>query len=221
MTAAFLVKAALPAAAYLFGSIPFGLVLSRLFAKVDIRRQGSGNIGATNVARVCGWPLAVLTLAGDLLKGFLPVYAACLLAASIDAAPAAYPAAVALAAFGGHLYPLYLKLKTGGKGVATAAGAFLALSPKALLAALGAFALVVLITRRVSAGSLAAALALPLAAWWASQSAVLCACAAVFSAFIVGRHRTNIVRLLNGTEPVISGRTDEQVHSGGKKIDDR
>jgi glycerol-3-phosphate acyltransferase PlsY len=221
MTAPFLVKAALPAAAYLLGSIPFGLVLSMLFAGVDIRRHGSGNIGATNVARVCGWPPAVLTLAGDVLKGFLPVYAAGLLTTASGAAPGVYPVVVGLAAFGGHLYPLYLKLNTGGKGVATAAGVFLALSPETLLAALAAFVLLVSITRRASAGSLAASLTLAPAAWWASESVALCACAAVIGAFIVGRHRTNIARLLKGTEPVLFGRADKQARPGGGESDER
>ncbi|MFZ0612229.1 MAG: glycerol-3-phosphate acyltransferase, partial [Desulfobacterales bacterium] len=107
----------LPLAAYLLGSIPCGLVLTRLFTSVDIRRQGSGNIGATNVRRLAGTPLGLLTLAGDVLKGAVPVY----LAAQVDGLEpvvrACFVSTVALAAFSGHLFPLYLKLKGGGKGV--------------------------------------------------------------------------------------------------------
>jgi len=208
---------ALLAAAYLLGSIPFGLVLSRLFAAVDIRRHGSGNIGATNVARIAGWPLATLTLIGDVLKGFLPVYAASALATSSGPTADGYLIAVALAALMGHLFPLYLKFKTGGKGVATAAGAFLALSPPVLLVALVFFAVVVLVTRRVSAGSLSAALTLPIATWWATGSAILCAGAVVVTLFIFGRHRANIGRLLTGTEPVVfgSGKHNKSESGGG------
>jgi glycerol-3-phosphate acyltransferase PlsY len=189
--------------AYLFGSIPFGLVLTRLFADVDIRQAGSGNIGATNVRRLAGTPLGVLTLVGDIGKGAVPV----LLAQSL-AAPDFLPRAlclslVALAAFCGHLFPVYMKMKNGGKGVATAAGSLAAISPPAVLVALGVFLLVAFGSNRVSAGSLAAAAALPPAIWWTTHSSAFAACALVMAVGIFIRHRANIRRLLDGTEPGI------------------
>lgn len=193
----------LPLAAYLLGSIPFGLVLTRLFTSVDIRRQGSGNIGATNVRRLAGTPLGLLTLAGDVLKGAVPVH----LAAQVDGleptARACFVSTVALAAFAGHLLPLYLRLKGGGKGVATAAGCFLAISPVSVLAALIAFLVIAGWSGRVSAGSLAAAAVLPAAVGWHLRSPVFFACALVMAALIALRHRENIRRLLNGSEPAL------------------
>ena len=129
--------------AYLFGSIPFGLVLTRLFTSVDIRREGSGNIGATNVRRLAGTPLGILTLAGDVSKGALPVYLSQMVTASTIIPQEVYVSIVALAAFLGHLYPLYLKLKSGGKGVATAAGG--------LAAILGVVALVLFLSAQLYA----------------------------------------------------------------------
>ena len=189
--------------AYLFGSIPFGLVLTRLFTSVDIRREGSGNIGATNVRRLAGTPLGILTLVGDVSKGALPVY----LAQKVIAAPIipqeVYVSVVALLAFFGHLYPLYLKLKDGGKGVATAAGALVVISPAAVLIALAAFLLAAVWSNRVSAGSLTTAAALPPAIWWTTGVPVFTVCALIMAVLIYARHRDNIKRLLNGTEPII------------------
>ena len=109
----------LPTLAYLLGSIPWGVVLTRIFTSVDIRQQGSGNIGTTNVSRVAGSTLGLLTFIGDVLKGAVPVYAALILAGEYQSAGDLLPAVVALAAFFGHLYPLFMKFKGGGKGVAT------------------------------------------------------------------------------------------------------
>ncbi|MDY6789792.1 MAG: glycerol-3-phosphate 1-O-acyltransferase PlsY [Thermodesulfobacteriota bacterium] len=189
--------------AYLLGSIPFGLVFTRIFTSVDIRKQGSGNIGATNVRRVAGTPIGLLTLAGDVLKGVVPVYAA---TAISYPSPLIYEICVcltALCAFLGHLYPVYMKFKTGGKGVATALGCFLVLSPVACLAALVAFLIVALSTNHVSAGSLAAAGVIPIAVWIKTNSLVMTACAAVITIFIAYRHQDNIKRLIAGTENVI------------------
>ncbi|MGB8427821.1 MAG: glycerol-3-phosphate 1-O-acyltransferase PlsY, partial [Desulfobacterales bacterium] len=194
----------LPLAAYLLGSIPCGLVLTRLFTSVDIRRQGSGNIGATNVRRLAGTPLGLLTLAGDVLKGAVPVYLAMQVDGLDPTARAYLVSIVALAAFAGHLFPLYLKLEGGGKGVATAAGSFLAISPVSVLAALIAFLGITAWSRRVSAGSLAAATVLPVAVAWRLESPVFFACALVMAVLIVWRHKENIRRLLNGTEPTVS-----------------
>jgi len=196
----------LPILAYLLGSVPWGLVLTRMFTTVDIRRQGSGNIGATNVRRLAGTPLGLLTLAGDLLKGAAPVYLAVNVTGLDPIQQAFFVSIAALAAFAGHLFPLYLKLKGGGKGVATAAGCFLVISPMSVLAALIAFLLILGWSGWVSAGSLLAAAVLPAAVWWRLGSPVYCGCAALMAALIVLRHRDNIRRLLNGSEPVVSGK---------------
>ena len=195
----------LPILAYLLGSVPWGLVLTRLFTSVDIRRQGSGNIGATNVRRLAGTPLGLLTLGGDLLKGAAPVYLAVNVTGLDPIQQALFVSVVALAAFAGHLFPLYFKLKGGGKGVATAAGCFLIISPMSVLVALIAFLLILGWSRRVSAGSLSAAAVLPAVVWWRTGSPVYCGCAVLMSALIVLRHRDNIHRLLTGGEPTVSG----------------
>ncbi|MDZ7579997.1 MAG: glycerol-3-phosphate 1-O-acyltransferase PlsY [Deltaproteobacteria bacterium] len=193
----------LPLLAYLLGSVPWGLVLTRMFTTVDIRRQGSGNIGANNVRRVAGTPLGLLTLAGDLLKGAAPVYLAVRLSGLDPILKAGFVSVVALAAFVGHLFPLYLKLKGGGKGVATAAGCFLVISPISILAALVVFLLIVCWSRRVSAGSLSAAVTLPVAVWWSLRSPVYSGCALLMAVLIVLRHKDNIRRLIIGSEPAI------------------
>ena len=186
----------LPPAAYLIGSVPFGLVFTRFFTKVDLRRQGSRNIGATNVRRTAGTFWGVLTLLCDALKGAVPVAVACHLSA-FDA----YPAMVALASFFGHLFPVYLGFKGGGKGVATAFGCFAVLSPMGLTVGLLVFVLLVCMTGRVSAGSLAGSAVLPLSVWKATGSAALVACAVILAAGIFLRHRENIRRLIAGSEP--------------------
>lgn len=183
-------------AAYILGSVPSGLVLARVFGKTDIRRQGSGNIGATNVARVAGAGLGLATLAADVLKGALPVC----LAQRVDPAEAAWVAA-ALLAFFGHLFPVFTRLRGGGKGVATAVGGFLILAPGAVAASLAVFAAVFAACRRVSAASLAAVLMLPAAAWWAGQPPIVWGGAALVCTLICWRHTGNIRRLIAGTEP--------------------
>ena len=187
--------------AYLLGSIPWGLILARIFASTDIRRKGSGNIGATNVTREAGVIPGVLTLAGDVFKGALPVYLARWAFGAVDGSGDAYLAAVALAAFLGHLFPVYLKFRDGGKGVATAAGCFAVLSLTAVSVALGLFAVMLLVSRRVSVGSLCAAAALPVSIWISTGSPVLTIAATIIALLIFGRHHANIKRLLAGDEP--------------------
>ena len=194
---------ALPFFAYLLGSIPWGLVLTRMFTSVDIRQHGSGNIGATNVKRVAGSIPGMLTLAGDVLKGAVPVWLAVTLTGQSSVWGQMYISFVALAAFGGHLYPVFLKFKSGGKGVATAAGCFFVISPAAGMVAMLVFIMFVCWWERVSAGSLAAAATLPVAVWEASHSGVVTGCALVTAIFIYIRHKDNIKRLLSGTEPKI------------------
>lgn len=187
--------------AYLLGSIPWGLILTRVFASDDIRMKGSGNIGATNVAREAGILPGLLTLVGDVIKGALPVYLARTAFGAADGSGDIYLAAVALAAFLGHLYPLYLKFRDGGKGVATAAGCFAVISLPAVLAAGGMFTAMLLVARRVSVGSLCAAAVLPLAIWLTTGAGVLTITAGLVALLIFKRHHTNIKRILTGAEP--------------------
>src|SRR6056297_1282349 len=186
------------AGAYALGSVPSGVVLTRLFSGEDIRKQGSGNIGATNVSRVAGVVPGLLTLVLDILKGALPVLVAALWA---PVNPLWVMAAAGLAAFLGHLYPVCFRFRGGGKGVATACGVFLVAAPLACLIAALVFAGVVLVFRRVSAGSLAAALALPAAVWLVTGSAALFACAGCIGLLVIWRHKDNIRRLIRGEEP--------------------
>ena len=187
--------------AYLLGSIPWGLILSRIFAREDIRLKGSGNIGATNVTRQIGVIPGLLTLTGDILKGAVPVYLACVAFGPVGGGGDVYLAAVALAAFLGHLFPVYLKFRDGGKGVATAAGCFAVVSPAAVLAAVVVFIAMLSMARRVSVGSLSAAAVLPLAVWIAADSAIMTATAAIVALLIFIRYRDNVKRLLAGKEP--------------------
>jgi len=180
--------------AYLVGSIPFGLILSKLFAKRDIRSAGSGNIGATNVMRVLGKKLGVLTLMFDILKGALFV-----ILAEVVTHSEIWASLAGLAAFLGHLYPIYLKFR-GGKGVATSVGIFLFLAPYALLVDIVIFLLVVYQTRYVSLGSIIAAALLPVILLVFSYSYVYVILAVIMGGFIILRHRDNIQRLRQGRE---------------------
>jgi glycerol-3-phosphate acyltransferase PlsY len=178
--------------AYLLGSLSFAILLSRLSGAPDPRASGSGNPGATNMLRVAGRKLAVLTLLGDLAKGLLPVLIAGLLGLAVQ-----QQAWIGLAAVIGHLYPLYFRFR-GGKGVATAAGMLLGLYPPAALLALAAWALTFFLTRTSSLASLIATpLTLPLLAWQ-QPGALLPMC--VLTGLIVWRHRGNLRDLLAGRE---------------------
>jgi len=193
----------LPVFAYLLGSIPWGIVLTRLFTSVDIRREGSGNIGATNVGRIAGPTLGVLTLIGDMLKGAIPVWIAGVLTTPNSLWGEIYISVVSLAAFSGHLYPVYMGFKKGGKGVATAAGCFAVISPVAFVVVTLVFVLFVCWRNMVAVASLAAAAVLPFAVWQSTGSGVLTGCAVVTAILIYFRHKDNIKRLLKGTEPKI------------------
>ena len=193
----------LPIFSYLLGSIPWGIIFTRLFTPINIREVGSGNIGATNVARMAGPGLGVLTLSGDILKGAFPVWLAVSIATPNEVWGDLYIALVAFAAFMGHLYPVYMKFKNGGKGVATAAGCFGVISPVALVILVLVFILFVCWSNRVSLASLAAAAVLPVAIWKATGSKVMLGCAVVTTIFIYFRHVDNIKRLISGKEPAI------------------
>ena len=191
----------LPLAGYLLCSIPFGILLTRLFGGGDIRAAGSGNIGATNVTRVVGPIPGVLTLILDGLKGAAAVW----LAAHFTNYSATWMTATGVAALVGHCFPVWLKFR-GGKGVATAAGMFLALCWPAALGAIGIFLLVVIFSRYVSLGSVAAAASMPLLIYllWAPHlapppSVTIGAFAAAM--LVVYKHDGNIQRLVEGREP--------------------
>jgi glycerol-3-phosphate acyltransferase PlsY len=181
--------------AYLFGAIPTGLLLTRRFGKEDIRKVGSGNIGATNVYRVAGRKLGIITLIGDCLKGVIPV----VLAQQVFDFSGTSLALVALAAFIGHCFPVYLGFK-GGKGVATALGIFLVLSPLAVLTVLVVFVLFLWRWRYISLASIAAATAIVPAVFLTTGSWPIFIVTLVIAAIVIWRHKDNIKRLLNGTE---------------------
>jgi acyl phosphate:glycerol-3-phosphate acyltransferase len=204
------------AASYLLGSIPFGYLLVRIFRGEDVRRSGSGNIGATNVARKSP-ALGALTLLLDALKGatavaigeaFSPAAIGCMdylhghFTLQQQRLAILYGAFAALFAIIGHMFPVWLKFR-GGKGVATALGSFALIAPKAVLVAAAIFVLVVLIFRFVSLGSMIAVAAFPFLAWvfhgYGRASAAL-AFMSTASLLIIGKHHANIRRLLAGTE---------------------
>jgi len=180
--------------AYLLGSVPTGYILGRCVG-VDVRKVGSGNVGATNVARVAGKKHGVLTLVADTAKGYIPVFAALQLGLSLPVT-----LLVGVVAFLGHLYPVFLLFR-GGKGVATALGVFLALAPWITLSLLGVFAIVALSSRFVSLGSMSAGVSAPIALWIADYPPLVVQMGAFLAAMIILRHRSNIKRLLTGTEP--------------------
>jgi glycerol-3-phosphate acyltransferase PlsY len=198
---------------YLLGSIPFGYLLVRIFRGEDIRQTGSGNIGATNVARSGAKGLGIATLALDAIKGALAVFLALELAnrakicgiEEFCSSALRLMATASLAAVLGHVFPVWLRFK-GGKGVATALGVFCVLFPKAILVALAIFILVVAVTRYVSLGSILGAIAFPVAAYFMQNADWLSLLlASGVSLIIVLKHHQNIGRLMSGTENRFGG----------------
>ena len=189
---------------YLLGSIPFGFLAGRICG-IDIRTQGSGNIGATNALRVLGKKWGYAVFLADFLKGLVPVVLAGQWGTYAGVFPASAPGALAgLFVLMGHSFPVWLRFK-GGKGIASSAGVMVALFPVAFLICLGTWILLFTTTRYVSVASIAGAVALPIAVgvlfaihrtdWLAfTVSIVMCALA-------IWRHRSNITRLRAGTEP--------------------
>jgi glycerol-3-phosphate acyltransferase PlsY len=183
------------AVAYLIGSVPFSFLVARAFGVHDVREVGSGNVGATNVLRSAGKAAGALALLLDVGKGA----AATALAGRLAPGEAALPAAAALAAAVGHMYPVWLRFR-GGKGVATGLGAFAPLVPRAALGAVAVFALVALVTRFVSLGSVAGGAALAGLALALRGPDPVAIAAAFTAALVVFRHRSNLRRILAGTE---------------------
>ena len=179
---------------YLAGSVPFAVIVSRMMRLPDPRSFGSGNPGATNVLRSGSKAAAVLTLAGDTLKGWVAVWATVRLGYAEDVV-----AVVALAAFIGHLFPVWLGFK-GGKGVATAAGVLFALDWRVGVAVLVVWLTVVVVSRYSSLGALTAALFAPVAVYFLLGAGPLLAAACVMCALLAWRHEGNIRKLVQGTE---------------------
>jgi acyl phosphate:glycerol-3-phosphate acyltransferase len=191
--------------AYLLGSIPTGYVMAKARG-IDIRKVGSGNIGATNAFRVLGKPTGVFVLLVDAAKGFLAcqfigllVHRALIGQAMSGAELELHKVVGGFSAILGHNYTCWLKFK-GGKGIATSAGVILALLPQALAVAFAVWIGLFFTTRYVSVASIGAAFVLPFAAWWAGRSRMMIAVAAVIGALAIYKHRSNIQRLMAGTE---------------------
>jgi glycerol-3-phosphate acyltransferase PlsY len=184
-------------ASYLLGAIPTSHLVSRTFAKIDLRQHGSGNLGATNLYRVLGWKYAIPVALFDMAKGAIPV----LLFAPQVSDSELFALACGIAAILGHVFSVFVGFK-GGKGVATAAGVMLALTPLALAAAATVWGIVVLLTGYVSLGSIAAAAVLPLAVYLLEHPSTpeLLWVDALVAAGVILLHRRNIQRLLKGTE---------------------
>lgn len=183
-------------ASYFLGAIPTSYLVSRIFAKIDLRQHGSGNLGATNLYRVLGWKYAIPVALFDVAKGAIPV----LVFAPQGSDSELFALACGIAAILGHVFSVFVGFK-GGKGVATAAGVMLAFTPLALAVAATVWALVVMLTGYVSLGSIGAALVLPPAVFLLeSPTAELLWFDTLVAAGVILLHRRNIQRLLKGTE---------------------
>lgn len=193
-----MVTAIIVVLAYLIGSVSFAVIVSAVFGLPDPRSYGSGNPGATNVLRSGKKTAAVLTLAGDVLKGVIAVSLAELVGTQVGAGGSVIPLA-GLAAFLGHLYPVFFRFQ-GGKGVATAAGILFAFSLPVGLTAMVAWAAMFALTRISSVGALAASIAAPVAGWYFLGSGSYTAVILVMTALLIWRHRANIRKLFDGTE---------------------
>lgn len=213
---------------FLIGGIPFGYLVGQYVLRDDIRNHGSGNIGATNVGRVLGWNWGALVLLLDALKGLLPTGLTLVLAKDSLPEPWTIHTAVVagMSSILGHMYPVYLKLR-GGKGVATTLGVVLVLAPQSMLVALVFFSVVLSTTRKMALASITAALAFGVSylmlagnAAWSFRTGSLTAFAICIPALIIWRHRTNISRLIAGTEPTISQRVDSDSDSASGHSED-
>ena len=191
-------------AAYLLGSVPFAVLSSRVFGLADPRSYGSKNPGATNVLRSGNKAAAIVTLLGDAGKGALAVFLAQKYGARYDLGQA-FVGLVALAAFFGHLYPVFLKFK-GGKGVATAAGVLLAIDPLLGLATLATWLFVAYTSRYSSLAALVAAAAAPLYAFFFWGNGAMLPTVGVIGMVLIGKHWQNLQRLMAGTEPKIGSK---------------
>ena len=179
--------------AYLLGSIPFSLIIARLFKGIDIRNHGSGNIGATNVLRTVGKKEAALALIADILKGVLPVLFTVFVLEEI------WIAATAVFVVLGHVFPIFAGFK-GGKGVATSLGALIVIIPAGVIVSLIVWFLVLIVFRYASLASISAAIALPAICWGLTTPLAFTAAASINAVIIILKHTGNIKRLITGTE---------------------
>jgi glycerol-3-phosphate acyltransferase PlsY len=182
-------------ASYLIGSFPTSVVITRLKGGIDLSKEGSGNLGATNVARVVGKKFGVITLVIDALKGFVPVF----IAAKYFHFPYILLSFIMIAPILGHCYSVYIKFK-GGKGVATALGVFLAISPEAVIMAFIIFLLVVVFSRYISFASMVSAFFMPFLLFYSLKDIYVFFAAVFISILIIYKHTPNIKRLLAGNE---------------------
>ena len=187
---------------YGVGSLPLGYLVAIRVRGIDLRRVGSGNVGAANVYRNAGLVTAIIVVLVDVAKGASSVFFAVRLTTG-----AADPVAVGVAAIVGHIYPVWLRFH-GGKGVATACGVFWMLAPLATALSASLFVIAVWLTRYVSLGSIAATVSLPPLAWMTDKSPPVVIGAIVSAAFIIQRHRANLARLQGGTEPRLGGNAE-------------
>jgi len=198
---------------YLIGSIPTGFLIGRARG-IDLRQHGSGNIGATNAMRVLGRGLGVFVLIVDLLKGWISAYAIPIIVKKIlfpeidQSAMAACSVFAGVGAVIGHTYTVWLGFN-GGKGIATSAGVFLALTPVATLICLGIWLIIVVTTRLVSLGSIIAAILLPILVGVTARQRPILVVTVIVSILVIWRHKSNISRLINGTESRISFKTEK------------
>jgi len=190
---------ALLTAAYLLGSISFGLLISRKVRKIDITKEGSGNIGAANVAREVGLKWGIVTLLADTLKGFIPVICAYYLLKTSTEINEALMGMIGLAALLGHQFSMYHRFK-GGKGVATYLGVFLAISPISCLLCGMIFVIFVWVWRYISLGSIVGSLAMPLCLYFLHHSNAIIILSLIISFLVVFKHGGNIRRLVQGNE---------------------
>ena len=182
---------------YLLGSIPFGIVVTKIFTDIEITKEGSHNIGASNVKRVAGTKLGLLTLFFDMLKGFVPTLIASYINSDIY-----FILLTGFFAFIGHLYSLFLKFK-GGKGVATAAGVYLAVAPLPFLLSLAVYILTMAIVKIASVSSLFATLSIPLFLYLFKMPYEYLVFSIVVTILIFYAHKDNFKRLIKGKEPTI------------------
>lgn len=193
--------------AYLIGSVSTGVLLSKIFGQGNLQMEGSKNIGATNVSRLMGKKWGILTLLGDMLKGMIPIWVGWWIIGREGDTALFIVGLMALAAFLGHLFPIYLRFK-GGKGVATALGIFILIGPKALLIAVPLFVLVVYLWKYVSLGSMIAAGSFPILLIIFNYNIYSVLLAIIIASAVILKHKENILRLIKGEEKPWQGRTD-------------
>lgn len=187
---------------YLIGAIPFAYILVKLFKGIDLRNVGSGNVGTTNATRVLGWKKGVLVFILDILKGALPVFITTIIfddKVLFTGSPNLAPILAGMAAICGHIWTLFLRFK-GGKGVATSAGVFLVLLPIPFLIIFFLFFISVWISKYVSLGSISAAAAFPVLTFVLNPNWDLRIVTILIAILVIVKHRSNIIRLINGEE---------------------